>query len=583
MHPVICGAMKSAYLLLFILVFNLSPSKGKINDTLKIYSYSQLKEKFYDYTSNDRISSAKVISKYYLQKAKNEKNTTEITEGYVLMHFNLDLQNALKYIDSISINKKELDQNIYPARIYLLRGNLYLRHDSLKLAFENYMLGLKSAKEKNNDRQIAFANINVAYLNNYIGKHREAAKILRFYFDHGTYLNETEHSRIHYNLADTYIEINKMDSAKILIQEGIQASLKNKNSYKYHQYLFLDGFYNLKLKKYDIAIEKLLESKKFFAKNENDLNISYTLLNLGKAYDGLKNKDKAAESFTAIDSIVQKSNNTFPELRDVYTYLIDYYKEKNNKEKQLYYIERFLKVDKLLDFQFRYISRELPRRYDTPQLLKEKENIITDLQKRKQVLYISISILIIVLLILFYLYRKSKNSEKRHREIAQKLIHSIEEKKNVLTESEPNVVISEISDKKTPFNQTESKSKSIPEDVVQFILKGLENFETKEQFLKKGITLSSLAKTIKTNSAYLSDVINTYKEKNFASYLNDLRINYALKRLVHDKKFRSYKLSVISEELGYNNEQAFSIAFKKKTGTTLSIYIKEVEKSHKQD
>ncbi|MFP7657172.1 helix-turn-helix domain-containing protein [Chryseobacterium proteolyticum] len=201
----------------------------------------------------------------------------------------------------------------------------------------------------------------------------------------------------------------------------------------------------------------------------------------------------------------------------------------------------------------------------------------------KKILYISISILFIGLLVLLYLYKKSKNSEKRHREIAQKLIHSIEEKNNAFTEPEPNVVITEISDKKIPFNQIESKSKSIPEDVVQFILKGLENFETKQQFLKKGITLSSLAKTLKTNSAYLSDVINTYKEKNFASYLNDLRINYALTRLVHDKKFRSYKLSVISEELGYNNEQAFSIAFKKKTGTTLSIYIKEVEKSHNQN
>ncbi|WBV55821.1 helix-turn-helix domain-containing protein [Chryseobacterium daecheongense] len=532
---------------------------------------------------NDRISDAKIISKYYLNKAKVEKNAGEISEGYILAHFNQNLKNALIYIDSAFINKKGLDQNIYPARLYLLRGNLYFRNDSLKPAFNNYMLGLKFAKEKNNKRQIAFANINIAYLNNYIGKHTEAAKILKFYFDNGIYLNENERNQIHYNLADTYIEINKMDSAKILIQKGIQFSLKNKNTYQYHQYLFLDGFYNLKLKKFNLAIEQLLKCKKFFAKSENDLNINYTLLNLGKAYDGLKEKNKAAESFASVDSIVQKSNNTFPELREVYTYLINYYKGNNNKEKQLYYIDRFLTVDKVLDSQFRYISRELPRQYDTPQLLKEKENIINDLQNRKKILYISISILFIGLLVLLYLYKKSKNSEKRHREIAQKLIHSIEEKNNAFTEPEPNVIITEISDKKIPFNQIESKSKSIPEEVVQFILKGLENFETKQQFLKKGITLSSLAKTLKTNSAYLSDVINTYKEKNFASYLNDLRINYALTRLVHDKKFRSYKLSVISEELGYNNEQAFSIAFKKKTGTTLSIYIKEVEKSHNQN
>ncbi|QQM28696.1 AraC family transcriptional regulator [Elizabethkingia sp. M8] len=128
--------------------------------------------------------------------------------------------------------------------------------------------------------------------------------------------------------------------------------------------------------------------------------------------------------------------------------------------------------------------------------------------------------------------------------------------------------------------EIESKSnKVIPEDVTQSILRELNIFESNELFLKKGITLNNLAKQIKTNSSYLSDTINTYKEKNFATYLNDLRIDYALDRLVKDKKFRAYKLAVIADELGYNNEQAFASAFKRKTGTTLSIYIKEIEKT----
>ncbi|MEF9476542.1 hypothetical protein OWR28_01155 [Chryseobacterium sp. 1B4] len=106
------------------------------------------------------------------------------------------------------------------------------------------------------------------------------------------------------------------------------------------------------------------------------------MLYLGESYLSSNEKDKAAENFVKIDSIIQKTNNTFPELRDVYTYLVDYYKEKRDKEKQLYYIERFLNVDKTLDSQFKYISRELPRKYDAPKLLKEKENIINDLEKR---------------------------------------------------------------------------------------------------------------------------------------------------------------------------------------------------------
>ncbi|AYZ37225.1 helix-turn-helix domain-containing protein [Chryseobacterium indologenes] len=102
---------------------------------------------------------------------------------------------------------------------------------------------------------------------------------------------------------------------------------------------------------------------------------------------------------------------------------------------------------------------------------------------------------------------------------------------------------------------------------------------SKNLFLKKGITLASLAKNIKTNTIYLSETIKTHKGKNFATYLNDLRINFALNRLIKDKKFQAYKVPVIAEELDYNNAEAFSLAFKKKMGTSLSIDTKEIEKS----
>ncbi|WP_326982142.1 hypothetical protein VUJ46_18315 [Chryseobacterium sp. MYb264] len=96
----------------------------------------------------------------------------------------------------------------------------------------------------------------------------------------------------------------------------------------------------------------------------------------------------------------------------------------------------------------------------------------------------------------------------------------------------------------------------------------------------KGITLGSLAKDIQTNSSYVSEVINTYKEQNFASYLNSLRVEYLLNKLVTDKKFRSYKLGVIPDELGYNNEQAFSIEFKKRQEPRCPLISKK-SKKHK--
>ncbi|WP_394674539.1 helix-turn-helix domain-containing protein [uncultured Chryseobacterium sp.] len=567
--------MKFKFYILLILFCQLFYSQNNSTDSLKKYSYNELSQKFYNYNNSNEINKAKIISKYYLQKAKSEREKDQIGEGYVMMHFNENLPNGLKYLDSLQIIIRNSDKDYYPARVFLLRGNLYSKFYNVKAALGNYVLTLEHAREKGNKRQIAFAEINIAYLNNYIGKYRDAANTLRHYLYDTNYLDKKDYDNIRLNLADTYIEINKLDSARILIEEGILFNSETGKTNQYYGYLIESGFYNLKIKKYHTAIENLIQCKKYFFATNNIKNQSYTLLFLGQSYAGLKETEKAMQTFIQLDVHIQQSRHIFPELREVYTYLINYYKEKKDKEKQLYYIERFLKIDQTLDSQFRYISRELPRRYDKPMLLKDKENILTELKNKRIFFYSSLFILSLILLVFIVLYRKSKKAEKQYRKIAQELIQSVNENK---AKKEIEFIKDAISDKIPEQVIVDKISKPISEDVAQTILAELEKFETKEQFLNKGITLVNLSKKMKTNSKYLSEIINSYKGKNFAAYLNDLRIDYAISRLAEDKKFRSYKISFIAEELGYNTEQAFTLAFKKRTGTPLSIYLKEIER-----
>jgi len=556
--------------LLFLSYINLFYSQNQKTDTLRKYTYEELENKFYNYKDNGKIEPSKIIATYYLQKAKKNKDEKHLAEGFVFIQYNQDLPVALKYIDSLAAISKKLQDGRYPARIYLLKGMSYNNSDNLKLALENFVMGLKYAKEKKNLRQITIAELQIAYLNSYIGKHIEAAKVLEYYYNNPKSLTEQDVTHIQINLADTYLDIGEYEKAFSLIRDGLTNTLKNHEEVRYNRYLSLLGNYYLQKGKYNLAISPLEKCKKYFLKNDIPLSANYAMLYLGESYSRSKNKKKAIENFNKIDSIVQKTNNTFPELHYAYTYLIDYYKEKNNKEKQLYYIERFLKIDAVLDSQFKYISRELPRKYDTPKLLSEKEEIIRELNHKKYSSYITSSLLCLMLLTLLFLFIKSKRKEKEYKKIAQDLIKSVNENELPVIDNIENKIVLE----KQVFDSEKNK---LSEDLINTILQGLKSFEEKEQYLKKGITLSSLAKKIKTNSTYLSQVVNTYKEKNFPIYLNDLRIDYALNRLVKDKKFRSYKLSVIAEELGYNNEQAFALAFKKRTGTTLSIYLKEID------
>lgn len=568
--------MKKIFQLLFAFFCSLFFTQSKI-DSLRLLNYEELKNKFNVYDESNKKLEAKAISRYYLSKAKKEKNILETAEGYNLIHLTEDFPLALKYVDSMAMITKNVKGDIYPARTFIIKGNLYYKYDNLKAALDNYILGLDYSKRQKNVKQIAYANMNIAYLNSYMGNNKEAAKTFRYYLLNSQNItDEYQHDQMRVSLAYCYIKINKIDSARFFIQEGLHSPFVKKNKYNMNQYLYLSGQLNLKTKNYQTAIAELTKAYNYFS-SINDNNQNFVLYSLGKCYEELHNKQETIKYFTQIDAHVKETEVTFPELGDVYTSLIDYYREIGDKEKQLYYIDRFLKVDKKLDDQFRYLSTELHKKYDTPNLLQEKEDIINELKNKKTFLYASVSILILILLMFIYFYYKTKKAEKRHRKIAQDLIHLIE-KRNLETIQNKND--QQIETDEPVKVESESKTiKTVPEDVAQSILKDLDTFENKRHFLKNGITLTSLAKNIKTNTAYLSEIINTHKDKNFTTYLNDLRIDYVLDQLVKDKKFRSYKLPVIAEEIGYNNVQAFSIAFKKRTGTTPSIYIKEIEKS----
>ncbi|MBQ0733883.1 helix-turn-helix domain-containing protein [Aquimarina celericrescens] len=89
--------------------------------------------------------------------------------------------------------------------------------------------------------------------------------------------------------------------------------------------------------------------------------------------------------------------------------------------------------------------------------------------------------------------------------------------------------------------------------------------------------MNTFSKKLKTNSSYFSKIINIYKGKNFTNYINDLRVDYSIEKLQNDKKFRLYSIEAISREVGFGSTQSFSRAFTKKTGLTVSYFIKNIE------
>ena len=127
--------------------------------------------------------------------------------------------------------------------------------------------------------------------------------------------------------------------------------------------------------------------------------------------------------------------------------------------------------------------------------------------------------------------------------------------------------------------KSKKESVDLPKDIIDDLLDKLSVFEKKEGYLRRNIKLNDLAKEMKTNTKYLSYVINNFKNYNYAQYINDLRINYIVDALKNDLMLRKYTVKAISETAGFNNTESFSKAFNKKTGIYPSYFIKQLNKN----
>ena len=125
---------------------------------------------------------------------------------------------------------------------------------------------------------------------------------------------------------------------------------------------------------------------------------------------------------------------------------------------------------------------------------------------------------------------------------------------------------------------TAKKSLSIPPEKEKEILKGLETFEMSGKFLEKNMSLASLASELNTNTKYLSEIINTYKNKNFNGYINDLRIRHIIHLLSTDRSHLQYKISYIAELGGFTSHSAFTNVFKSVTGMSPNEYIQTLKR-----
>ncbi|WP_103864363.1 AraC family transcriptional regulator [Aquimarina sp. I32.4] len=560
---------KVFYIVIFSFIFVYPQSIGAFQNTSEISEtnkYDLLADKFYENQSNPSIGIS--YAKKYLDLAKKEKDTFRIMRGYYFFSIINEIDLSLKYSDSIlQITKNEVyNSKDYPAFAYLSKALMHYNNGDFKNAL-NYFIRVNEESEKHKNTYLLFTSKNnIGALKSRLKENETALKIFKesyVFFSNKKERYPTDYLETLFALSDSYSRNKKLDSATIMNRLGYKESLNLKNEFMTTYFVLNEGVNQYHSGKYMVAKDSLKKSIKELGHYEDLANLSIAHYYLGKILSSLNFKDKAIEEFIKVDSIVQEISEIMPETRDSYEILINHFKKLNDKNKQLLYIERLIKADSIINSNYKYLSKNIVQNYDTPKLISDKEEIIRSLEfEKKSSIKINIIASIICLTLIIFLgfnYKKKRIYKKRFL----KLYH---ENQNI--PSIPN---------NNPVKKTSSDI-GISNIVIDEILEKLNTFEKNKGFLKSKLTISSLAIDFKTNSRYLSKIINVYKNKSFNNYINDLRVNFVVEKLKKDPTFRKYTIKAIGHEIGFTSTEVFSKSFYKSTGIYPSFFIKQLNK-----
>ncbi|MCC3215423.1 AraC family transcriptional regulator [Chryseobacterium sp. X308] len=573
--------MKKFHLIILTVfpVFFFSQSiKGlNIPDSLKNKSYKYINDAYNKVFQVDN-DKAELLANYILLKGKKENNRDILFDGYynIARVKNLKNENGHPFADSLISASKNVNNYDYPAKSYILKGILFNNEGKYKEALDEYTVAINLNKAENKE-QFYYVSKLIAILKTATEEYEEALPLFIKYYNYekdkvkNTNLDAKNYISSIFSLANIYTKCKDYKKSIRFADLGL-AECKKYNDYSNYNYLLMiKGISLFYLKDFSSSYVILSNIEKGLINSKDYINLGILYYYLGKIKYENHKEEEAVEYFKKADSISFNFNGFEAIKRDGYEILIDFYKKKGDLKNQLKYIDNLMYSDSIIAVNRKNLSKEILKKYDTPLLMKEKLNIIDKLNHQN--IWLIVSLLFITLLFIFII-RKNRKKIKEYEKQAKILLE-----KPVIVPA--HVFIEEIKPESNtaPSASIERKEKTTKNDLstnskFKILIDKIEEFEKTNSFLAKNITLDSLSKEFDTNRDYLSKLVNELKGKNFSQYLNELRINYIVEELKSNEKIRKHTIAAIANDIGYNNAESFTNAFKKITGTLPSYYIK---------
>lgn len=541
-------------------------------DSLSGKSFEYLKNS-YETNIYNRTKS-KIYVAAWLKKAKSEQdNYFQLALAYKASIINADKSSRLIYADSMIRNAKRTNDDELIGSSYMTKGVVYYDRMQHMKALDNYLIADQYISRVNNPALAYKLKYGIALIKYYLGFYDEAISIFRecvVYFrdeNDRAYLNSLHCLGLCYN------HIGKYKLATATNQIGINEGRTFEDTGIEFYFNHSEGINQCAIGKYTVAIKKLKSALPGIIGLNDFTNEAVAYFYIGKSYWSLKRYNEAIAYFKKIDFIFQKEKYILPDLRSGYEYLIDYYKQRNDTQSQLYYINQLLKVDKVLADDYKYLLKKIVKEYDTKELLNAKNTI------ENAMVFTRITACIIVLLmasVIIYLIQRNRRNVKLFEELMNR------DTSNSPLSSDTTFRESEIENIETT-NSDKQTTPEISKDIEDAIVKKLEKFELTKKYLENDMNLSKMATILHTNSKYVTKVIAKHRGKGTIEYITELKLDYVVEMLKTDSRYRNYTNKALGEEAGFRTTQNFTRAFKSYTGITPTYFSSKLKRSETTD
>ena len=509
------------------------------------------------------LSSINLISQTKSQKQEID-SLLLLSKNYL---FSIDLSLAFKN-SSIALEKSEkinYSQGKALASYYI--ANVLLESDDYKKALDYLSASLHENYTKNTPQLItdiyrvrgrAYGNMGFSDVSiSEFKKALQAAEKITLSKN-----KKYTQSLLYENLIYLYHKKGLKDSVKYFLDknksalQGLEEDFIYRNKTSHYNYL---ATYYMSLRKYDSAILNLKKAIEITEKYP----YPYTSVTY-KLWGTIKDSEKQLDSalyyyFKAVRNI--EESNLKSEIPSIYESIASIHEKRGNKDSVEYYRLKSMEIQQK-------ISQAKTEANETVLKTILKEKSIQTSQKTYTLIMVFIVIFLTLLGVMILYFRKKR---KKDYERFKQILKEIESKRN---KTDYNGSVAN-------FLKIEAHSKElIKKETEEILLEKLNLFEKNKNFLDSNVSLSSLSSRFKTNTKYLSYVINKHKQKDFNSYINELKIHYIIEKLKNEPEYRKYKISYLAEECNFSSHSKFTATFKTVTGLAPSLFLSYLDKKN---